>query len=162
MNTRQEWKTVGLEILETHRMDCGDGSCGCGCGPFVRGPAALARRRPLEGDIPAEPQADSARRSGPSPGRGSGTAVPDLRSRSGAARGARRGTGSPPRGGRLEPERGRRLALGADENEKRLTGLTVAGRAGAQAMTKSSRRWASWSAASTASGVSARAKRKPR
>jgi len=35
MSARQDWKTIGLEILETHRMDCGDGSCGCGCFPFA-------------------------------------------------------------------------------------------------------------------------------
>jgi len=34
MNYGQDWKTIGLEILRVHQEDCGDGSCGCGCGPF--------------------------------------------------------------------------------------------------------------------------------
>jgi len=28
-------KTVSLQILQGHNEECGDGSCGCGCGPFV-------------------------------------------------------------------------------------------------------------------------------
>jgi len=49
MGIQQDWKTVGFEILETHRMDCGDGSCGCGCFPFVLSTVELPEK-------PAQPQ----------------------------------------------------------------------------------------------------------
>lgn len=32
MSTAETWKTTGLQILHTHDEECGDGSCGCGCG----------------------------------------------------------------------------------------------------------------------------------
>lgn len=32
MSTAENWKTIGLEILQVHAEECGDGSCGCGCG----------------------------------------------------------------------------------------------------------------------------------
>jgi hypothetical protein len=32
MSTAQSWKAIGLEILQVHSEECGDGSCGCGCG----------------------------------------------------------------------------------------------------------------------------------
>jgi len=35
MSKEESWKTTGLQILQMHTEDCGDGSCGCGCGPFV-------------------------------------------------------------------------------------------------------------------------------
>ena len=35
MNTVEIGKTIGLQILQIHNEECGDGSCGCGCGPFV-------------------------------------------------------------------------------------------------------------------------------
>jgi len=35
MNTVETGKTIGLQILQIHNEECGDGSCGCGCGPFV-------------------------------------------------------------------------------------------------------------------------------
>jgi hypothetical protein len=37
MSTGESWKTIGLRIFHTQRKECGDGSCGCGCGdaPFV-------------------------------------------------------------------------------------------------------------------------------
>ncbi len=36
MNNVENWKTIGLQILQVHREECSDGSCGCGCGePFV-------------------------------------------------------------------------------------------------------------------------------
>lgn len=35
MSSVEAWKTVSLQILQGHNEECGDGSCGCGCGPFV-------------------------------------------------------------------------------------------------------------------------------
>ena len=36
MSNPETWKTIGLHILQVHDQECGDGSCGCGCGePFV-------------------------------------------------------------------------------------------------------------------------------
>jgi len=32
MSTGESWKTIGLQILQVHSEECGDGSCGCGCG----------------------------------------------------------------------------------------------------------------------------------
>jgi hypothetical protein len=32
MRNSETWKTLGLQILQVHREECGDGSCGCGCG----------------------------------------------------------------------------------------------------------------------------------
>ncbi len=32
MSNVLDWKTLGLQILQTHVEECGDGSCGCGCG----------------------------------------------------------------------------------------------------------------------------------
>lgn len=49
MTVRQDWKTIGLEILRVHEEDCGDGSCGCGCGPFGLSAMKLPEK-------PAEPQ----------------------------------------------------------------------------------------------------------
>jgi len=58
MDTRS-WRTIGLEILRVHDEDCGDGSCGCGCGltPRVTAKAAEEALEPRE-------------RCGPSPARG--------------------------------------------------------------------------------------------
>jgi hypothetical protein len=35
MSNVETWKTIGLQILRVHTEECGDGSCGCGCGPFA-------------------------------------------------------------------------------------------------------------------------------
>ncbi|MBI2153584.1 MAG: hypothetical protein HYV92_14380 [Candidatus Rokubacteria bacterium] len=36
MSNVETWKTIGLQILQVHGEECGDGSCGCGCGdPFA-------------------------------------------------------------------------------------------------------------------------------
>lgn len=35
MRNTESWKTIGLEILQVHEEECGDGSCGCGCGESV-------------------------------------------------------------------------------------------------------------------------------
>lgn len=36
MGNPEDWKNIGLEILQVHAEECGDGSCGCGCGdPLV-------------------------------------------------------------------------------------------------------------------------------
>lgn len=32
MSNIETWKTIGLQILQVHTEECGDGSCGCGCG----------------------------------------------------------------------------------------------------------------------------------
>ena len=32
MSNRETWKPTGLQILQVHTEECGDGSCGCGCG----------------------------------------------------------------------------------------------------------------------------------
>jgi len=32
MTNRETGKTTGLQILHVHTEECGDGSCGCGCG----------------------------------------------------------------------------------------------------------------------------------
>ena len=32
MSNVETWKTIGLQILQVHGEECGDGSCGCGCG----------------------------------------------------------------------------------------------------------------------------------
>lgn len=42
MSTAESWKIIGLQILQVHSEECGDGSCGCGCGDplmTVRTPA---------------------------------------------------------------------------------------------------------------------------
>ncbi len=47
MSHDRAWMTTGLEILRTHREECGDGSCGCGCGiPFSPPAHGRARRTP--------------------------------------------------------------------------------------------------------------------
>lgn len=35
MSQVQDWKTIGLQILQVHTEECGDGSCGCGDIPTV-------------------------------------------------------------------------------------------------------------------------------
>ncbi|MBI4561102.1 MAG: hypothetical protein HY724_03580 [Candidatus Rokubacteria bacterium] len=32
MSNTESWKSVGLQILYVDTEECGDGSCGCGCG----------------------------------------------------------------------------------------------------------------------------------
>ncbi len=32
MSNGETWKPIGLQILQVHTEECGDGSCGCGCG----------------------------------------------------------------------------------------------------------------------------------
>lgn len=41
MSDGQDWKTVGLQILQVHTEECGDGSCGCGCGDLGLGTVKL-------------------------------------------------------------------------------------------------------------------------
>jgi hypothetical protein len=35
MNNPETWKTLGIQILQLHSEECGDGSCGCGCGELI-------------------------------------------------------------------------------------------------------------------------------
>jgi len=37
MSNMETWKTTGLQILQIHAEECGDGSCGCGCGDVPLG-----------------------------------------------------------------------------------------------------------------------------
>jgi len=37
MSNVETWKMIGLQILQVHTEECGDGSCGCGCGDIPLG-----------------------------------------------------------------------------------------------------------------------------
>jgi len=43
MSNAEAWKTVRLQILQLHEEECGDGSCGCGCGDVPLGTVKPAR-----------------------------------------------------------------------------------------------------------------------
>ncbi|MBI3029193.1 MAG: hypothetical protein HYY64_06755 [Candidatus Rokubacteria bacterium] len=42
MSTAENWKTIGLEILQVHTEECGDGSCECGCADIPGGAVKIA------------------------------------------------------------------------------------------------------------------------
>lgn len=44
MNNIEKWKTIGLQILQVHSEECGDGSCGCGCGDIPLGTVKIPTR----------------------------------------------------------------------------------------------------------------------
>ena len=57
MSDAETWKTVGLQILQVHTEECGDGSCGCGCGDLPQ--TSSADRK--ETDFRIEVQAKTSR-----------------------------------------------------------------------------------------------------
>lgn len=50
MSHGQDWKTIGLEILRVHHEDCGDGSCGCGCGEIPLAAVKMPERAEAPGE----------------------------------------------------------------------------------------------------------------